>query len=356
MRQARKLTVLNVAFPLLPVTAGSSGGAEQILYLLERGIADAGHRSIVVAAKGSDIAGELIETPAVTSDITEEVRADAQRKHARTIEKALSGTHVDLIHFHGLDFSTYRPRKALPQLATLHLPAAWYPASIFEERDVQLNCVSQAQATSSPRPGLPVVCNGIDTQRYRFDTGNRQHVLWLGRICPEKGVDIALRVALRLDLPMIVAGAVHPFRDHEIYFAEKVRPLLDSKRKYAGAVDLDIKIKLLSEASCLLIPSLVAETSSLVAMEAIASGTPVIAFRSGALPEIVEHGKTGFIVDSEDEMAATLGQIGKISPEVCRSTALERFEASRMIEGYLRLYDQLIDAHGTGGSLFPKCL
>src|SRR6185437_16735190 len=105
MRQARKLTVLNVAFPLLPVTAGSSGGAEQILYLLERGIVDAGHRSIVVAAKGSDIAGELIETPAVTFEITEEVRADAQRKHTRAIKKALSRTHVDLIHFHGLDFS-----------------------------------------------------------------------------------------------------------------------------------------------------------------------------------------------------------------------------------------------------------
>lgn len=353
MLQARKLTILNVAFPLLPVTLGSSGGAEQILYLLERGIVDAGHRSIVIAAKGSDIAGELIETPPVTSEITEEVRKDAQREHARAIEGALARTQVDLVHFHGLDFCAYRPQNMLPQLATLHLPAALYPVSIFEDSSVRLNCVSLAQAASSLRPELPVICNGVDLKRYRSGTESRRYVLWLGRICPEKGVDIALRVALRLDLSMIVAGPVHPFRDHEIYFAEKVRPLLDSKREYVGAVDLDTKVELLSKASCLLIPSLVGETSSLVAMEALASGTPVIAFRSGALPEIVEHDKTGFIVDSEDEMAAALGQIGRISPEVCRSTALERFEGSRMIDEYLRLYDRLVSGFDITGSARP---
>jgi glycosyltransferase involved in cell wall biosynthesis len=347
MHRTRKLTVLNVAFPLLPVTAGSGGGAEQILHLIERGIVDAGHRSIVVAAKGSEIAGELIETPAVKCEITEKVRADAQRKHACAIEQAIARTHVDVVHFHGLDFCAYRPHNDLPKLATLHLPTDWYPPSIFEDSSVQLNCVSKAQAASSPCPGLPVVLNGIDTQRYKFSERTRRYALWLGRICPEKGVDIALRVALRLDLPMIVAGPVQPFHDHEIYFAEKVKPLLDSKRQYIGAVDLDTKVQLLSEAFCVTIPSLVAETSSLVAMEALASGTPVIAFRSGALPEIVDHGMTGFIVDSEDEMEAAIGQIARISPDVCRSTALERFEASRMIGGYLALYERLIDARDT---------
>jgi glycosyltransferase involved in cell wall biosynthesis len=335
--------ILSVAFPLLPVSSSSGGGAEQILYLLERGIAAAGHRSIVIAAKGSHVRGDLIETPASTSEITNEVRLDAQRTHLQAIERVLNHTAVDLLHFHGLDFYAYQPPPKLPMLATLHLPLDWYPPSIFDG-SVQLNCVSRAQASSAQNVNWPVVENGIDTGQYGTNTGKRAHLLWLGRICPEKGVHIALRVARRLDLPMIIGGPVHPFREHETYFAEAVRPLLDSRREYIGPVALGTKVKLLSEAACLLIPSLVTETSSLVAMEAMASGTPVVAFRRGALPEVVEHGITGFLVDSEEEMAAAVKKIEMLSPQVCRSRALDRFDASRMIAEYLALYRRVIDA------------
>jgi len=340
----RNFTILSVAFPLLPVTSGSGGGAEQILSLVERGLVEAGYRSIVVAAKGSEIAGTLIETPAATSEITEDIRADAQQKHAQAIEQALSVTKVDLIHFHGLDFCSYKPADKVPKLATLHLPCQWYPASIFNNGGVQINCVSQTQANAAPRTGLPVIPNGIDTSRYWSSTSARQYLLWLGRICPEKGVHIALRVARRLNLPMVIAGPVHPFRDHEMYFDREIRPLLDAERRYFGPVDLNTKVKLLSEAMCLLIPSLVAETSSLVAMEAIASGTPVVAFRSGALPEIVEHGRTGYIVDSEDEMAGAIAKISALSPEGSRLRASERFDAKRMINDYIHLYADVIGA------------
>lgn len=343
MKPERSLTILNVAFPLLPVGPGSGGGAEQILHLLERGLVDAGHGSIVVAAKGSEVSGKLIETPAANSEITNAARAEAQQIHAQTIERVLAGTNIDLIHFHGLDFYAYRPTNKLPMLATLHLPLAWYPSSALNS-GVQLNCVSQNQADSATHlPGCPVVENGIDVEKYKFGSGERNHLLWLGRICPEKGTHIALSVAHRLDLPMIIAGPVHPFRDHQVYFGEKVRPLLDSKRRYVGPVNMEEKIRLLSEALCLLIPSLVAETSSLVAMEAIASGTPVVAFRSGALPEIVEHETTGFIVDSKEQMAAAIENVRSLSSQVCRSIALRRFDAHRMVDDYLELYRRVID-------------
>lgn len=339
----RKFTILSVAFPLLPVGPGSGGGAEQILYLLERGLVDAGHRSIVVAANGSDVSGELLETPAANSEISDAVRTKAQQIHARIIEQVLAREKVDLIHFHGLDFYAYRPAQRLPMLATLHLPIDWYPSSALNSA-VQLNCVSKHQAGSaSPVPCWPVVENGIDVRKYKAASDKRNHLLWLGRVCPEKGTHIALGVAHRLDLPLIVAGPVHPFRDHQLYFAEKVRPLLDSKRRYIGPVNMEGKTRLLSEASCLLIPSLVAETSSLVAMEAIASGAPVVAFRSGALPEIVEHGITGLIVDSEEEMMAAIGNVSTLSPQVCRSRALERFDSKRMIGDYLDLYRRIIN-------------
>lgn len=336
-------TILSVAFPLLPVGPGSGGGAEQVLYLLEKGVVESGDRSIVIAARGSEVTGELVETPAATSEITETARADAQRIHRLKIEEILASTKVDLIHFHGLDFYAYAPGAKPAMLATLHLPLNLYPASVLTG-NVQLNCVSRSQAKTNPAASsLPVVENGVDIAQYKLGSGPRSYLLTLGRICSEKGVAIALRVARKLDLTMIVAGPVHPFRDHQIYFNEKVKPLLDNERHYIGPVDLEKKTQLLSEARCLLIPSLIAETSSLVAMEAIASGTPVVAFRSGALPEIVEHGKTGFIVDSEDEMAIAVSNVSSISPDICKARALERFDRKRMTREYLYLYRRIID-------------
>lgn len=349
------MTVLSVAYPLLPVSPASGGGAEQILSLLERGIAAAGHRSLVIAAEGSAVSGELLRTPVFSGEMTDEIRARAQRVHCARIEETLRSLNIDLIHFHGLDFHAYLPAACVPMLATLHLPLAWYPSGIFQLRNVALNCVSHTQAASVPDSArLPVVVNGIDIERYRAPEREREFLLWLGRICPEKGVHIALQMARSLDLPMIVAGPVHPFRAHEDYFRESVVPLLDEKRRYAGAVDLEQKIDLLSRARCVLIPSLAPETSSLVAMEAAVSGTPAVVFRSGALPEVVEHEVTGFVADSADEMADYVKRVGEIRPETCRERALTRFDAGRMQREYLTLYERVIATLHLGTGFAPQ--
>jgi glycosyltransferase involved in cell wall biosynthesis len=329
------MTVLSVAYPMFAVGPDASGGAEQILFLLEREIAAAGCQSVVVAAEGSIVEGRLIATPASVGEITEQNRRDAQNAHLAAITTALQDGPVDLIHFHGLDFHAYVPKTTVPMLATLHLPLEWYPESIFKLRDVTLNCVSQTQASGH---GLPVILNGVDTSRYRPAETKDGYLLWLGRICPEKGVHIALQVAHALDLDLIVAGPVHGFRAHRDYFEAEVRPLLDPRRRYLGSVGGLVKSELLSRAQCLLAPSLVAETSSLVAMEAISSGTAVVAFRSGALPEVVEHGLTGFIVSSPDEMCEAVKEAWGISPGACRSVALDRFDSRRMAHDYFDLY------------------
>lgn len=338
----KRMRILEVAYPLFPVSSESAGGAEQILWLLDRGLVQRGHESIAVAARGSQVNGRLVETAAATGEITENARREAQQVHLDCIERAAAEYCVDAIHLHGLDFYTYLPAGPRAKLATLHLPVAWYPERIFELTDVQLCCVSQSQAaTVGDGVQLPVVENGIDLSQYAMSGARGNYLLWLGRVCPEKGTDIALRVARRLNLPLLAAGPVHPFADHETYFEERVKPLLDEMRRYVGAAGLEQKKKLLAEARCVLIPSLAAETGSLVAMEALASGTPVIAYRSGALPEIVEHGATGFIVDSEEEMAEAVRRIGEISPERCQRAARARFDARRMVNDYIKLYEQL---------------
>ena len=343
-KNGTRLTVLSVAYPLLPVCSGSGGGAEQILYLLDQGLMRAGCRSIVVAASGSTVAGEMITTPAAGDEISESFREEARRIHAQKIEAVLSRHRVDLVHFHGLDFLSYRPQRAQPkQLATLHLPVDWYPPELFDQQNLALNFVSRSQAESdSGQHACPVVPNGIDLRCFRAAEVKQDYVLWLGRICPEKGADIALRVARNVGVPMILAGPVHPFPAHRQYFHRQVEPLLDHQRRYAGPVNMEEKANLLSHARCLLVPSLAPETSSLVAMEAISSGTPVIAFRAGALPEIVEDGRTGFVVDSEEEMEAAVLKVQQISGAVCRQSAEARFSAARMVADYLELYQHLL--------------
>ncbi|MBV9265857.1 MAG: glycosyltransferase family 4 protein [Acidobacteriaceae bacterium] len=333
------ITLVSVGYPLFPVSRDISGGAEQILSIVEHALVRAGNESLVVAAEGSRVSGKLISTPGPdTAQLTDEMRTRAQQITARTLETVLARYSVDLVHFHGLDFHAYIPRTTVPMLATLHLPLSWYPDSIFNLKNVQLNCVSRSQAEGT---GLPVVLNGVDTSWYRPASEKDDYLLWLGRVCPEKGVEIALRAAHALDMQLLVAGPVHAFESHRKYFEECIAPLLDGKRRHIGPVSGREKRDLLARAQCLLVPSLVAETSSLVAMEALSSGTPVVAARSGALPEVVDDGRTGFIVDSEQDMADAVRRLGEINPEICRRTAVARFEQSRMINDYMNLYESL---------------
>jgi glycosyltransferase involved in cell wall biosynthesis len=337
------VNILSVAFPLLPVGPGAGGGAEQILYLLERRLAARGHRSFVIAAEGSQISGELIATPAASGEITDAVRTEAQSIHRDLIQRTLQNRPIDLIHFHGLDFHAYVPehRGRSAMLVTLHLPLSWYPSHIFELPAITFRCVSQNQAASANGRCLGFIPNGVDLSQYTTSR-DAEHLLFVGRICPEKGPDIALWVAHLLDLPLLVAGPVHSFPAHEEYFRTCVQPLLDSKRRYVGAIDLAQKVEMLASARAVLIPSLAPETSSLVAMEAAAAGAPVIAYRSGALPEIIVHGKTGFIVESEQQMAEAVPHADSIAAEACQKHAREQFDADRMADRYLELYSRVI--------------
>jgi glycosyltransferase involved in cell wall biosynthesis len=330
------MLVLSVAYPLFPVSADSAGGAEQILSLLERGIVEAGHKSLVIAAPGSHVAGRLLPGLAAGDDITDEDQRTAQQTHRRLIEQTLQEYPVDVIHYHGLDFSSYAATSEVSAVATLHLPPSWYSPETFSRQDIAWVCVSHSQAASvPPEVEVTVIANGVDPIGPAPEA-DRKALLWLGRICPEKGPDIALRVAHRLDLPLVIAGPVHGFAFHQQYFRREVEPLLDERRTYAGPVGREQKAALLQQARAVLIPSLAPETSSLVAMEAISAGTPVVAYDSGALPEVVEHGTTGFIVRNETEMAEALLQVDKLTAQPWRHAA------ETMVKQYMGLYERVM--------------
>ncbi len=339
------MRLLNVAYALLPVGPGSGGGAEQILYLLDRGLAERQIDSVVIAAEGSQVTGKLWPTPVAHDEITESRRSEAHAIHRRMIEKLLASEQIDAIHFHGLDFGAYVPSASVPKVVTLHLPIAWYDPASLDDSGIQFVAVSETQAASAGGKRIcRVIPNGIDTAKHVPTEGERTYLLWLGRVCPEKGTHIALEAARRADLPLIVAGPVHPFASHRDYFRREVEPLLDGKRIYVGPVGLNQKTKLLSSARALLVPSLAPETSSLVAMEAASSGTPTVAFHSGALPEVIQNQVTGFVVDDLEHMVDAIARIGQISPVRCRKYAIEHFSSERMVNDYVKLYRDLLGA------------
>jgi glycosyltransferase involved in cell wall biosynthesis len=225
-----------------------------------------------------------------------------------------------------------------------------------------MNCVSSSQQKACPsqRMLLPIITNGVDIARLngvdiaRLGTvkwTKRNYVLALGRICPEKAFHVALDAAKRADVDFVLAGEVAPYADHKRYFRTMIAPRLDQRRQFIGSANFETKRRLLGEAKCLLVTSEVQETSSLVAMEALALGTPVIAFPTGALLEIVEHGRTGFLAADVQKMAKAIGTVDRLDPETCRNAARRHFSAEKMIKGYTNAYHRVM---GKGDGILER--
>jgi glycosyltransferase involved in cell wall biosynthesis len=338
------LTVLNVAYPLASVSGDAVGGAEQILVALDKALVEAGHRSIVLACEGSSVAGTLFAVPAESGMLDEAAKQRAHARHRNAIAAVRRRWPVDLVHLHGIDFDAYVPQDG-PTLVTLHLPLDWYPPGALEPArdDLWMHAVSASQQARAPagarlRPPIP---NGVDIEALARRHARREFALVLGRICPEKGVHLALDAARIAELPLIIGGQVYRYQWHERYFSEEILPRLDRRRRFLGPLGFRRKRRFLNAARCLVVPSLAAETSSLVAMEALACGTPVVAFPNGALPDVVEHGRTGFLVNDVAEMADAMIAARTLDPEECRAAARKRFSLDRMVAAYLDIYRTL---------------
>jgi glycosyltransferase involved in cell wall biosynthesis len=338
-------TVLSVAYPFARVGPDAVGGAEQILAHLDRALVETGNESLVVACQRSQTAGQLWAVPEAAGLLTEAVRAAIYDQVRKAVGEILATCHIDLVHMHGVDFTQYLPPPGVPVLVTLHLPPSWYPPEVFQlgRPKTFLHCVSAAQRRACPESPLLIheVENGVPVERLGSQRhAKRTFAIALGRICPEKGFHFALSAAAQADTPMLLAGEVFKYASHQEYFRKEIVPRLDKARRFIGPIGFCRKRRLLGAARCLLVPSLVAETSSLVAMEALACGTPVIAFPSGALVEILEHGKTGFLVRDEREMSEAIKAVDSLSPEDCRAAARARFGIDRMVRAYFGVYER----------------
>ncbi len=341
----KPLTILNVASPYVPVGPGSVGGAEQIAHRIDAALVVSGNRSVVVASAGSQVAGTLVATPpAALADA--KANARVWNIHRAAVARACAEHDIDLVHIHGVEFHRYLPPAGVPALVTLHMPADWYPVDTLRHPPPGLwfSCVSATQrAGFEACPAmLEPIANGIDVEAFGGPHARRGFTFFLGRISPEKGVHLAIEAARLAECPLLIAGEVFAGRQAQVYFRKEVEPRLDHRRRFIGPLDPDRRRRLLAAARCLLVPSQVAETGSLVTMEAMASGTPVIGFSTGVLKNFISHGRTGFVVDDVAGMAAAIARCGEIDAAVCRREAGERFSLDAMTGRYLAAYRDLI--------------
>jgi len=251
---------------------------------------------------------------------------------------------VDIVHMHGMDAKTRLPDPGPAVLVTLHLLPFNYREEIRNPtRPLTFLCCGSnfARKLYPAEAPMTVVPYAVPVDRFRPGPPKEDFVLALGRICPEKGFHLALDAAKRAGLPLVIGGKVPPFPEHEKYFEDEIVPRLDTERRFAGPLPLAERIDLLARARCLVVPSIGHETGPLVALEALACGTPVVARRVGAMPDNLEHGKTALFADDVDEMARAMLDVTRLDPRECRRVACERFSSERMADTYLELYEKI---------------
>jgi glycosyltransferase involved in cell wall biosynthesis len=259
---------------------------------------------------------------------------------------AASGQY-DIIHSH-LDFLSFpmSRRAHTPVVTTLHgrldLPEL---QPIFDEyTDMPVVSISNAQRQPLPQANWAgTVYHGIPHSLYSLHDRPGAYLAFLGRISPEKCPDHAIEVAKRVGMPLRIAAKVDP-ADHA-YFKQKIECLLDHPLiEYVGEINDAEKNDFLGEAAALLCPYDWPEPFGLVLIEAMACGTPVLAYRQGSIPEIIDHGVTGYTCDNIGEMAQAVSALSLIDRSRCREIFEKRFTVERMVKDYLAIYERIADA------------
>ena len=270
--------------------------------------------------------------------------------HLVMLEEVARHAHeFDVVHFHiGLAHYPLARRLPIVQLTTLHgrldLPEL---VPLYDEYfDMPVVSISQAQRQPIPHARwIGTIHHGLPPNELQFCGGEGEYLAFLGRISPEKRVDRAIAIAKACGWPIRIAAKVDPA--DEIYFDCDIRPLLDDPLvEYIGEIGEDQKSDFLGRAKALLFPIDWPEPFGLVMIEALACGTPVVAFRNGSVPEILDDGRTGFLVDSLDEAIAATRRVGELSRAACRREFERRFTVAHMALAYTRLYRSLL-AHAS---------
>jgi glycosyltransferase involved in cell wall biosynthesis len=261
-------------------------------------------------------------------------------------ERGLGSAHdFDIIHSH-LDFTGFplARRNPVPVVTTLHgrLDLPELEPVYREFSEMPLVSISDAQRRPLPWANWAgTIYHGLPRNMYSFQERSQGYLAFLGRIAPEKRPDQAIEIAKRAGIPLRIAAKVDP--SDRMYFEAEVEPLLNHPLiEFVGEISDAEKNEFIGNAMALVCPYDWPEPFGLVLIEAFACGTPVVAYRRGSIPEIIDHSVTGYICDNLDEMVDAVGQVPLIDRKQCRTAFDERFTADRMARDYVALYERLL--------------
>ena len=328
------------------------GGTERIVSHLTEELVAQGHEVTLFASGDSRTAARLV--PCSEASLrTSPDRHDELAHHVLMLGRvARQAREFELIHYH-VDFLHYPSSRlmATPQVTTLHgqLGLADLVPLYREYTDMPLVSISDAQREPLAWASwVATVHHGLPVGPLRFRPEPGRYLAFRGRISPEKRVDRAIEIARLSGLPLRIAAKVD--RADRDYFEAVIRPLLRLPLvEYLGEIGDHEKGDFLGEASALLFPIDWPEPFGLVMIEALACGTPVIAWPHGSVPEIIEDGVTGFIVEGRRAAVEAVRRIGALSRATCRATFERRFTAQRMARDYLAVYRRIIERAARGG-------
>ncbi|MCY7303000.1 MAG: glycosyltransferase family 4 protein [Thermoleophilia bacterium] len=328
-----------------PVPPNRYGGIEAIVQLLADGLVEAGV-DVTLFASGDSVS----EAPIVSAfDTAPSERIGESYWELQHLLPFLERRdQFDIVHDHsGLVGLTMLGLTGCPTIHTVHGPLTGDPGDVYRKVCSivpHAGLISLTHNQRRPLPDLPWLANvpnAVDVTRYPTNRRPGDALLFLGRMSPDKGAHRAIRVAKRLGRPLDIAAKCR--EPAEIaYFDEFVAPHLNGDIRYVGEVDHTEKCALLASAHALIVPIEWEEPFGLVMIEALASGTPVVAMRRGSVPEILRHGETAFIANDLAEMIALVDRAAELDPARLRQEAETRFTVARMVEGYLQAYETMI--------------
>lgn len=339
------LRIAVVAPPWFEVPPSGYGGTESVVAGLVDQLAARGHHVVLLASgrrltRAAEFRQVYAEPPtALLGEPLPEVI------HAAEVARLLDGAEVDVVHDHSLAGPLLARSRAVPTVVTMHGPSddpsqARYYAALG--RDIRLVAISASQRRLAPDlPWCATVHNALDVATFPFRAQKDDFVLWLGRFCTAKGPELAIAAARRAGLRIVLAGKANEPAERR-YLATQVEPLLGPGAEYVGEAGAELKRELLSRARALVLPLRWHEPFGMVMVEAMACGTPVVALRRGSVPEVVDHGRTGVVVEAPEELPAALHAAADLDPADCRRWVHERFDLPVMAAGYERVYREAV--------------
>ena len=329
-----------------PVPPPRYGGIERVVSLLADGLVEAGHAVTLFASRDSRTKAELASIfPSAQSDSV----GDAWIELAHALACYERAGEFDLINDHsGPPAAALGAVVETPVVHTVHGPLTGKAAGLYTSLArvaPQVGLISVSRSQRAPVPGLPWVANchnGLDLEAYPVHAGRGGYALFVGRMHAEKGCHRAVHVAREAGVPLKIAGKMREPAERE-YFETYVAPHLGDGVEYLGETSHARKVSLLQNARATLVPIEWEEPFGLVMIESMACGTPVIATRRGSVPELVDHGRSGIVVDDQVEMGPAIALADELDPLECRRHVEERFSAERMVAAYELAYAAVLE-------------